>query len=273
MPIEMLSENSQVPFDESNLKSYVGMGKESIVSRFEENGKRYVVKEVNPIDKDLLEEGIIEVKDQDRLEYLKSAQALKSLNEQYQELKEIFGDSLVDTVFVRGHERLTGNPTNYIIQREILGQTLREAGSGLSKPQREEFVLKHRDELINIVYRAKRATVRFRVPIDTNQANFIIEDETGHIYLVDPGTPRSLRRRLEENVTKKLENSTRPVRPAALKGANNIVRRYTVLDRLEQELKLSEDERHTLDIKYGLDRARYNALKEEVTSWEQILQE
>lgn len=221
----------------------VGSGKESIVYML---GSEYVAKEARA----WFPEEIINEPDPETIKaclqilHPRSEEYLKRTAQDYVQLKRIFGNMLLSSVFVRGYSGKDGEPINYIVQKRVIGKMLGELGDELYGRKDESL----RAQFLAIVWGAKKAFIEMGVPVDLGDRNVMREDSSGTVFFIDPASPSNI---------KKLINSKNE--KAVLRARLYVRQRIEAIKKWVDELDVTQEERATLDKRFGITETMYQA--------------
>jgi hypothetical protein len=122
-------------------------------------------------------------------DYLKRFELATYKQSDFQTMKGIFGEYLLDTRYVYGHSSVDASPTIYAVQpRRIEGVTL----NTVSQQEKAELIAadpSFRQQMLEIMWGAKKTmTVLGEFP-DIFEGNLIREAGTGRVYMIDPHSP------------------------------------------------------------------------------------
>jgi hypothetical protein len=169
----------------------------------------------------------------------------------YKELKNIFGDYLLDTEFFLAPSKNDPEKiVSYAAQRKIEGKTL----SALREEQ-EKYLNDpaFRNQIKSIIWLTKKAFLERGLLIDLYAPNIMREEKSGRLFVVDPGSPTL--------VQEFLESPQGDVRERAQKYFRD---KIETINRWEALLKLSEEEKEELNKEFGIDEKIYKEKIEQI---------
>lgn len=89
-------------------------------------------------------------------EYFDSKEHFLNSEKDYKLMKEILGDLLPETQYIIGEPREGNELGFYILQERINGKTWTEFTNDKSSQQNQEFMMQHRNKLINLIGGARK---------------------------------------------------------------------------------------------------------------------
>lgn len=247
------------PFFEDEIGDNIGEGAESKVFEFGENFvlkepndtgfAERILKNIEPVD----EEDSKKV--QQLIEYMASEEHFRHSKEDYDRLKTIFGDMLVDTTYVIGEPRQGNSTGHYIFQNRIEGKTWHDFSTKLNDERREKFLNEHKDEFITLVGGARKVLIETGGLMDLWSENVFV-DQGGNrerLAIIDPGTPTELNRFLDGKlpVPKQLQ----------LEMTKRIQKMVKDLDQYKENLGLSADEEIEMNNRFEMTEQEYENAK------------
>ncbi len=237
-----MPEKFNYPFKEE-VGDKISVGREFEIR---ELGNDYVMKMINPEN------------DPDTQKHLNSEEYMNSLKLDYKKLKEIFGDNLVDTYFVQGHNKQTGDLVYYIVQKRIKGKTLEQAWKeGDSK---KDFIQANKEQMTKLLWKNKKVLLTFGAPIDFTPDNIIVDKNTGKFILIDTGSPIESGRNIFHNSD---SEKRKYYAERAMKKINNA-------KKWQSYLELSDEEITKLNKSFGIDGKIYQEQVERINNLTEI---
>lgn len=213
-----------VPYDTKDIINELPSGSMSLVHELLIKGQQYVVKEPNS---ELAE------KNPDFFASTKTERYLENIKKDYEDYRVIFGDRIPETMFVRGNDKITGEPTNYIFQKKIEGKSFESTLNSLDGAQKTQFIRDNREQLLDLLWGSKEAMLKYGCLPDFHGGNLIVDSGDGKIYFVDPGLLRDTKDETERG------------------NLIPILHRIETVEAIENMLAVTNEEKAQLDAKIG----------------------
>lgn len=236
------------PFAEKPEEKVIGSGGDSLVHRM---GSDWVYKEVNPKNPagGLRSPGYIQS--------ARSRETVLSKMEEQQRLLNIFGKKhFVESHYVYG-ENPQGEREYMLVQKFIKGRNLDELIHGETPEYQSlaELVEDKREQFKHIVWATKKAIIEFGVPLDFNLDNFMLEEDTGNIVLIDSGSP-----------AKDFEDLSKPEVAINIpeERVRGFLRRIGRIREIEELMHLTNAEKTELDSNFGISTGTANELMQQM---------
>ncbi|MBP7786217.1 hypothetical protein KA062_03100 [Patescibacteria group bacterium] len=219
-------------------------------------GKKWVYKEPNNLDLGG------NLKSPEEIARLTSPEGIFEAIEEEKILKEIYGERY----FLENHytygKNMSGEDSLLLFQEFVDGKTLdRLIGEGREYVSLEELVYKNREQFMDLWSSSIKAFQEFDIPIDVHEGNFIMDSNTGNIYLLDWGRPSFELRRFQESSETLSEDDDERV--------SGIFKRIKKMDEIERYLNLTEEEKNLIYDKHGISEEK---IKENIKELEDVNQ-
>jgi hypothetical protein len=188
----------------------------------------------------------------DLIEYSDSKESFINSKNDYEAMKEIFGDLLADTQYIIGKPRGDNELGFYILQDKVKGSTWTEFSKGKDRNQNQESIMQQREQLIELTGGARKALVELGATVDIWGANLMV-DENENFVLIDPGTPSELERHFD----------TLLALPKNMRSnlAENLIKRVDDLDKYSSTLEMTKDEIESMNESAGITDEQYEGAK------------
>lgn len=243
-------ENNTAPDNAENTpKEPFGQGCEWIVEIFE-GDPDLVIKTVNPFNSDGGK------RTDGELSWWNGERRKQNLEKDQEAFIKVFGDSYVplDYQYMTGKD---GERSFIALQKRVRGISVDKLIGTNEYPNERIFLTKNREQIADMLWGAKKMFVDFGTPFDFHAGNMMQEDETGKLLLIDVGSPTMTTRAIfeEEHATDRI------------KVSKNLFRSYKRLERIERYeeiLNLSQEEKDVLDEKYGINPDDYFKTKKAI---------
>ncbi len=190
-------------------------------------------------------------------EYFNSREHFLNSGKDYKLMKEIFGDLLPETQYIIGEPREGNELGFYILQERINGKTWTEFTKGKSSQQNQEFMMQHRDQLINLIGGARKVLIETGASVDIWGDNIMV-DENEKFVLIDPGTPSELESHLSD-----LHQLPKEMRTLL---ANNLLKRVNDLSKYPLAIEMTAEEVQLMNEKFGFTQYQYEQASSQLVS-------
>lgn len=195
-------------------------------------------------------------------EYFNSTDHFINSASDYKAMGEIFKGLLPETHFIIGEPRQGNERGFYILQDRINGKTWSEFTKNRSSDQNQEFMMKHRNQLINLIGGARRVLVELGGTVDIWGDNIMVDNEE-HFLLIDPGSPSEFERLFDSLL--KLPKDMRTY------IAKVLLIRLNDLEKYPSSINMSEDEINAMNESAGITGEQYEeARKKQLSKCEQL---
>ena len=197
-------------------------------------------------------------------DYFNSKEHFFNTQKDYRTMGEIFGDALPETQFILGEPR-EGNPLGfYILQEKINGETWTKYSAKKSSEENQEFMMKHRCQLMGLIGGARKSLVELGAAVDIWGDNIMVDGQE-NIKLIDPGSPSELERHFDALL--KLPKDMRTLL------ANNFLLRLNDLEKYPSSIGMTSEEIESMNKTAGITDEEYeNAKKQLRERCERLLQ-
>lgn len=232
------------PFSETPGK-IIGHGYSSIVR---ELGPDWVIKEFNPLKPDGTP------KKAEEIALSQNPQHIKELQETQRILSQgiIYGSKIIPTHWVLGKDE-NGNEKYFTIQKRFIGETL----PYLQGPKRfYSFFNEHSDlkqQMLELIWGSKRVLVETGVCDDLHMGNIALVDKDGNFpKLILFDVPNLIR------LQKIIYGEPPASKEAKIFILDNMEKRLERLQKYEQGLDITEEEKLALDQKFEIESSKYS---------------
>ena len=181
-------------------------------------------------------------------QYFDSKEHFKNSGNEYKMMKEVFGDLMPDTQYIIGEPREGNELGFYILQQRINGKTWTEFTKGRSSAQNKEYMMQHRDQLIDLIGGARTVLIETGASVDIWGDNLMV-DEEGNFVLIDPGSPSELERNFSDLM--QLPKNMRVLL------ADNLIQRAADLKGYPEALEMTNEEVEKMNEKFALTQKQY----------------
>jgi hypothetical protein len=181
-------------------------------------------------------------------EYFNSREHFMNSGKDYRLMKKVFGDLLPDTQYIIGEPRKGNELGFYILQKRINGKTWTEFTKDRSPEQNKEYMMQHRDQLIDLIGGARKVLIEIGASVDIWGDNIMV-DEKGNFVLIDPGSPSELERHFSD-----LTSLPKEMRSLL---ANNLLKRATDLKGYPNAVEMTNEEIEKMNEKFGFTQEQY----------------
>lgn len=197
-------------------------------------------------------------------EYFNSKQHFINSANDYKTMGEVFGQLLPETHFIIGEPRQGNELGFYTLQERINGKTWSEFTKNRSNELNQEFMMQHRNQLINLIGGARKVLVELGATVDIWGDNIMV-DEQENFRLIDPGSPSELERHFGSLL--KLPKDMR------IYLAQGLLVRLIDLEKYPSSIEMSPDEITAMNESMGITEVQYEEAKKKLqTRCEQLAQ-
>jgi hypothetical protein len=166
-------------------------------------------------------------------QYFDSAEHFTNSGADYQLMKKVFEDLLPDTKYIIGEPTEDNELGFYILQKRVNGKTWSEFSKNRTSEQNKEYMMQHRDQLIDLIGGARKILIETGACVDIWGDNIMV-DEHGDFVLIDPGSPSELERHFTDLI--QLPKEMRSLL------ANNLLKRATDLQDYPSAIEMTKEE-------------------------------
>jgi len=189
--------------------------------------------------------------------YFDSQEHFENSGRDYKIMKEIFGDLLADTQYIIGEPREGNELGFYILQEKINGKNWTEFSKGKTSEQNQEFLMQHRDQLINLIGGARKVLIETGASVDIWGDNVMV-DKNDNFVLIDPGSPSELERHYDELTKLPKDMSTLL--------AENLHQRARDLERYPSVIEMADEEISEMNKRFGFTDDQYEKASKKLMS-------
>lgn len=190
-------------------------------------------------------------------EYFDSREHFLNSGKDYKLMKEIFADLLPETQYIIGEPRVGNELGFYILQERINGKTWTEFTKGKSSEQNQEFMMQHRNQLINLIGGARKVLIETGASVDIWGDNIMV-DENEKFVLIDPGSPSELERHLSD-----LQQLPKEMRSLL---AANLLKRVNDLSKYPLAIEMTSEEVQLMNERFGFTQEQYEQASSRLVS-------
>lgn len=137
------------------------------------------------------------------------------------------------------------------------GKTWTEFSRGKASEQNQEFLMQHREQLINLIGGARKVLIETGASVDIWGDNIMV-DENENFVLIDPGSPSELERHYDD-LTKLPEDMRTML-------ASNLLQRARDLERYPSVIEMSDEEVSEMSDRFGFTNGQYEEASKRLMS-------